>query len=125
MQYGRAWADAGGDSHIESKEMGFRPVAGYATGVPVIEASVEYPAANVHFLRLAPGWGGDWLPPPRRQFVLVVSGRAEAVATDGTSVVMAPGDVGLLEDTTGTGHRTRVVGDEPGVLMVGVRGDGA
>lgn len=32
---------------------------------------------------------------------------------DGARFVIRPGDVLLAEDTTGTGHRWRVIGDEP------------
>ncbi len=125
MRYIRVWADERGESHMETAEMGFNPAMAYAAGIPAIDVSVEHPALNVHFLRLAPGWEGDWHPAPRRQFMLMVSGFVESETCDGASGRLGPGDVALLEDTTGRGHRTCVIGDEPVVMMVGVLDDGA
>ena len=54
----------------------------------------------------------DWHPAPRRQFVIILSGRLEIGLGDGTSQVFGPGDARLVEDTTGKGHTTKVVGNE-------------
>jgi len=54
----------------------------------------------------------DWHPAPRRQFVIILSGRLEIGLGDGTKQVFGPGDARLVEDTTGKGHTTRVVGNE-------------
>ena len=55
----------------------------------------------------------DWYPAPRRQFVIILSGRLEIGLGDGTKQVFGAGDARLVEDTTGKGHTTRVVGNEP------------
>ena len=55
----------------------------------------------------------DWHPAPRRQFVIILSGRLEIGLGDGSKHVFGAGDARLVEDTTGQGHTTRVVGDEP------------
>ena len=55
----------------------------------------------------------DWHPAPRRQFVIILSGRLEIGLGDGTTQVFGAGDARLVEDTTGQGHTTRVIGDEP------------
>jgi hypothetical protein len=54
----------------------------------------------------------DWHPAPRRQFVIILSGKLEIGLGDGTKQVFGPGDARLVEDTTGKGHTTRVVGNE-------------
>jgi hypothetical protein len=54
----------------------------------------------------------DWHPAPRRQFVIILSGRLEIGLGDGSKQVFGPGDARLVEDTTGKGHTTRVVGNE-------------
>jgi len=54
----------------------------------------------------------DWHPAPRRQFVIILSGQLEIGLGDGTKHVFGPGDARLVEDTTGKGHTTRVVGSE-------------
>ena len=55
----------------------------------------------------------DWHPAPRRQFVIILSGQLEIGLGDGSKHVFGPGDARLVEDTTGQGHTTRVVGGEP------------
>jgi hypothetical protein len=55
----------------------------------------------------------DWHPAPRRQLVIHLSGRLEIVLRDGTSHVFGPSSARLMDDVTGSGHLTRVVGEEP------------
>ncbi len=55
----------------------------------------------------------DWHPAPRRQFVIILSGQLEIGCGDGSKQVFGPGDARLVEDTTGKGHTTRVVSNEP------------
>jgi len=54
----------------------------------------------------------DWHPAPRRQFVIILQGQLEIGLGDGSKHVFGPGDARLVEDTTGKGHTTRVVGNE-------------
>ena len=58
------------------------------------------------------GWFGDWHPSPRRQLYFNLGGRLEVEVGDGETRRVGPGAIVLLEDLTGTGHVTRVVGDE-------------
>jgi quercetin dioxygenase-like cupin family protein len=55
----------------------------------------------------------DWHPAPRRQFVIILSGQLEIGVGDGSKHRFGAGDARLVEDTTGQGHTTRVVGDAP------------
>ncbi len=113
MQYGRIWTDAKGESHVEWVDIDLQPVAGYAAGVPVIGVSPGRPASSVHFLQLEPGFSADWHPAPRRQLLIQLSGTVESELSDGTVEESGPGTMSLVEDTTGRGHRSHVVGDEP------------
>ena len=54
----------------------------------------------------------DWHPAPRRQFVIILSGRLEIGLGDGSKHQFGPGDARLVEDTTGRGHTTAVLGSE-------------
>jgi hypothetical protein len=47
-----------------------------------------------------------------RQYVVILSGRAELELRDGTKIPIAPGHILLAEDVTGQGHITRGVGAE-------------
>ena len=59
---------------------------------------------------VSPDWYGDWHPAPRRQFLVYIAGEMEAEASDGEVRRLGPGSIALVEDTTGKGHRSRVVG---------------
>jgi len=47
-----------------------------------------------------------------------LSGEIEAQTSDGEVRIFGPGSVTLLEDTTGKGHTSRVVGTEDVLLAV-------
>ena len=68
---------------------------------------------NIRFSSRAPGVLQDWHPAPQRQFVIIVSGSLEIGFEDGSKKVFGPGDARLVEDTTGKGHTTIALGDEP------------
>lgn len=70
-------------------------------------------AAAVSFEETAAGASLDWHNAPHRQYVITLSGRLEFETRSGAKQLIAPGDVLLAEDTTGGGHRWRLVDDEP------------
>jgi quercetin dioxygenase-like cupin family protein len=55
----------------------------------------------------------DWHNAPCRQYVITLSGRLEFETRGGATQMIEPGDVLLAEDTTGGGHRWRLVDDQP------------
>jgi hypothetical protein len=61
------------------------------------------------------GAGGDyaWHDAPNRQLVLTLSGNLDFETREGEHFTIGPGDVLLAEDTTGSGHSWRLVGDQP------------
>ncbi|NOR14063.1 MAG: cupin domain-containing protein, partial [Candidatus Aminicenantes bacterium] len=65
-----------------------------------------------------PGWFGDWHPAPRRQFIFMLIGELEVEVSDGEVRKFVPGDVMLVEDTTGQGHISHVIGNERAYLAV-------
>lgn len=73
------------------------------------------PATQISFRVWPVGEFIDWHPAPRRQFVIILSGQLEIGLGDGTRHVFGPGDARLVEDTTGPGHTTRVLGSHPAV----------
>ena len=74
-------------------------------------------ATGVEFSRRAPGAVSDWHVGPRRQFVITLSGRGELTMGDGTKVAIGPGNINLIEDTTGKGHTTQNLGSEDRVVI--------
>lgn len=66
---------------------------------------------SVMLTRLKAGMTEDWHASPQRMFVFGIEGAVEMTASDGTTRVVGPGDMLLLEDTSGKGHLTHVPGD--------------
>jgi hypothetical protein len=98
----RVYTGGDGQSHIEPIDI--EKKADWLKGLPTTQISFRvWPKGE--FL--------DWHPAPRRQFVIILSGQLEIGCGDGTKQVFGPGDARLVEDTTGKGHTTRVIGAEP------------
>lgn len=117
MKYTRVYADANGQSHFEDVEVRLSPVD-FAPPAPPLNLSTFTPATKFAFLSGPPGWSGDWHPTPRRQVFFYLSGEIEAQVSDGEVRRFGPGSVTLVEDTTGKGHRSRVVGTDNVVMAV-------
>jgi hypothetical protein len=67
---------------------------------------------GVQFRQSPVGNFSDWHRGPRRQYVITLSGRGEIEVAGGKKISLEPGHIELIEDTTGKGHTTRVVGTE-------------
>lgn len=70
-------------------------------------------AKAVHVEETAAHSALDWHVAPCRQYVVTLSGTLEFVTRDGETFVLKPGDILLAADTTGSGHRWRLVDDQP------------
>ena len=75
-------------------------------------------ATTILFMTWPSGHFIDWHPAPRREYVISLSGRLEIGLGDGSTRRFGPGDARLVEDTTGQGHTTRVIGEQPSVTAV-------
>jgi quercetin dioxygenase-like cupin family protein len=81
------------------------------------------PANMVVFRSVAPGTVLERHTAPRRQFLVTLSGSWEIEASHGATRRFNTGDVMLADDTTGEGHVSRVIGDEPHIFMTVPLGD--
>jgi quercetin dioxygenase-like cupin family protein len=70
-------------------------------------------AQTISFEETAAGARLDWHNAPHRQYVISLSGRLEFESRTGARQVVEPGDILLAEDTSGGGHRWRLVDDQP------------
>ena len=103
----RLYTGDDGQSHFEDQDLGSHQ-----------DLMTPHPTKSISFSSSPPGDFIDWHPAPRRQYVISLSGQLEIGLGDGTTRRFGPGDARLVEDTTGQGHTTRVVGDQPSVTAV-------
>lgn len=93
-------------------------LADFAPPAPALYLSEAETARRVLFLTLPPGWTGEMHPSPQPQFVICLEGRMRFEAGDGEAREVRPGDVIRCTDTTGSGHRSAVLGTENAHLAI-------
>ena len=96
----RIYTGTDGLAHSERVEMKLTP-----NGTSTMKAT------GVEFSSRPAAPAGDWHTGPRRQFVITLSGRAELEIANGQKVPIEPGNINLIEDTTGKGHITHNIAD--------------
>src|SRR5215470_2919722 len=70
-------------------------------------------ATAVHFQESPAGSTLDWHTALQVQYVITLSGTLEFTTRDGETFLLRPGEVLVADDTTGTGHRWRLIDDQP------------
>ncbi len=111
MKYAVLYSDSQGESHFRNVDVNFEAV-NFAPPAPPVELSKYKETSRLVFFKTPPGWFGDWHPAPKKQFFCCLSGMFEIIASDGEVRVFRAGDVFLLEDTTGKGHKSRTISEE-------------
>jgi hypothetical protein len=69
--------------------------------------SQPYPVSSVVFRETPPEYDFDWHPAPHRQYIVLLDGEIEIESGMGDKRRFRGGDILLVEDTWGSGHRTR------------------
>ena len=90
----------------------------FAPPAPPLPLGPAAGAVATRFIGAPAGWDSPPHPAPARQWVVMIRGSVESVTSDGEARTFGPGAAVLVEDTTGIGHSTRVVGDEPWLALV-------
>jgi hypothetical protein len=80
---------------------------------PIGSLSDRVSAKAVIFRENEPGYDYAWHVAPERQFIIMLDGNVEVEVSDGSRRTFRGGDVLLVEDTTGRGHRSRHVEPHP------------
>jgi hypothetical protein len=100
----RVFVDDSGTTRFEPFDLATMPEAGFAT--------------RTLFGQRPPGSMQDWHNAASPMFLITLSGEMEVEIEGSLRQVFGPGDVRLAEDTTGPGHVSRVLGDQPWVFAV-------
>jgi quercetin dioxygenase-like cupin family protein len=67
----------------------------------------------VHFQESPRNSSFDWHDAPQTQYVITLCGTLEFSTRDGETFVLRPGDVLVATDDAGSGHRWRLIDDQP------------
>ena len=70
-------------------------------------ASSREHASGVIFRQMPITYDLDWHPAPRKQYVIHLDGDAQITASDGEVRIIKAGEIMLVEDVNGKGHRRR------------------
>ena len=103
----RMWTGEDGNSDFEEGTIGLAENKGADRWTP------DMSAANVSFRETPAGGDYDWHQDPVPRLVLTLSGTLEFTVKSGRSFTIRPGDVLLAEDNSGSGHKWRLLDDQP------------
>lgn len=115
----RLWTGPDESSHVQIGRLDMQP------GRNADLVSSSFAVASVTVEETASGGTLAWHTAPVRQLVVTLAGTLLFTTRDGENFRLAPGDVLLAEDTTGSGHQWRLEGEDPWRRMYVVLGEGA
>jgi quercetin dioxygenase-like cupin family protein len=95
----------------------FKLYAGSDNASHVLEGSVaendRTDVVAVHFKETPAHSSFDWHDAPEPQYVITLSGTLEFTTRDGETFTVRPGDVLVATDDIGSGHKWRLIDDQP------------
>ncbi|GAA5522686.1 hypothetical protein LQ318_13095 [Aliifodinibius salicampi] len=107
MKITRLYTGEDGESQFEDIEIALED----AGDIGVLSELEE--ATGIIFRETGPKYDYDWHNAPRRQYIIMLEGAVDVEIGDGTVRRFSTGDVLLAEDTTGRGHISRAVDNQP------------
>ena len=113
----RLYSDSGGESHFQDLDIELSSIDFTASAPPLFVSSL-CKATLVSFFGAPAGWISDWHSSSGRNLFSIISGQWEIAASDGEMRRFSQGDVLLVEDTTGKGHASRVIGEENSLALL-------
>lgn len=115
--YTRLYTDAFGESHFADVAVDFSLID-YAPPAPPLALSSFVAASQIGFMTAPPGWTSDWHPSSGRNLFVVLTGEWEVTASDHEKRRFGVGSALLVEDVTGKGHSSRVLGEVDSVALL-------
>lgn len=107
MKATRLYTGEDGESHFEEIEIPLKD-AGAIGRLSELEE-----ATGIIFRETSGQYDYDWHNAPRRQYIIMLDGAVDVEIGDGTVRRFSTGDILLAEDTTGHGHKSRAVDNQP------------
>jgi len=107
MKITRVYAGDDGESHFGEIDVPLRDAGSIG------RLSARHPVKAIIFRENDADYDFDWHHAPQRQYIALLDGEIEIETSDGEKRRFSGGDILLVEDTSGKGHRTRTVNDKP------------
>ena len=101
MKITRIYSDAQGDSHFEEVEIALTDQGeiGFLSEIHDVTA--------LQFRKVSPDYDYDFHCAPQRQYIVLLDGGVEIETSLGEKRQFPTGDILLMEDVTGQGHKTK------------------
>lgn len=103
----RLWTGTDNNSHFDDG------VIALEQGVRGDVLTGKLPVTTVSFQETSSGGSFAWHDAPVRQLVITLSGTLDFETRAGEHFFLRPGDILLAEDTSGGGHKWKLVDQEP------------
>ena len=97
----RIYSDAEGETHFEDISIAMDNAGDIGS------LSAAIPAKSIIFRETEPGYDYDFHCAPQKQYIILVDAGVEIETSLGDIRVFKAGDILLVEDTTGKGHRSK------------------
>ena len=97
----RIYSDSNGDSHFEDVEIEL------TENGSVGKLSDVLPAKGIIFREVEPSYDWDFHTAPQKQFIILLDGEIEIETSLGVKRRFGAGEILLVEDTEGKGHKTK------------------
>ena len=106
MKITRLYTGTDNESHFENIEIELESAG------EIGQLSEKVNATGIIFRRTEPDYDYDWHNAPERQYIIMLDGAVDVEVGDGTVRRFSTGDILLVEDVTGRGHKSRAVNNE-------------
>ena len=97
----RVYSDEKGDSHFEDIEIPMKNAGDIGS------LSTALPVKGIIFREVEPSYDYDFHNAPQKQYIILLDGGIEIETSLGDKRIFGPGEILLVEDVDGKGHRTR------------------
>lgn len=101
FQITRVYSDNNGDTHFEDIEISLNESGNIG------KLSNVLPAKGVIFREVEPSYDWTFHTAPQKQYIILLDGAIEIETSLGAKRTFKAGEVLLVEDTTGKGHKTK------------------
>ena len=106
MKITRLYTGSDNESHFEDIEIELE------SSGEIGQLSEKVNATGIIFRRTEPEYDYDWHNAPERQYIIMLDGAVDVEIGDGTVRRFSTGDILLVEDVDGHGHKSRAVNNE-------------